>query len=161
MDHFFYLLSTIYYLRSSISDDIATSAGPPLRTGDPAGIRRKTKTPERGRARLRADCGLWMVDGAWTVNDTSPSGGGGSGTSGAACPHLFAAPQVISEQYRASRPRCGYHGAGTAFTRTNKLGLASRALGTLTVISSTGVALFETVESGAKPGHPPSVVDDS
>ena len=40
------------------------------------------------------------------------------------------------------------YGPGTARTRTNNLGLASCAAGTLTVISSTGVALLDTAESG-------------
>ena len=41
------------------------------------------------------------------------------------------------------------YGPGTARTRTNNLGLASCAAGTLTVTSSTGVELLDTAESGA------------
>jgi hypothetical protein len=54
------------------------------------------------------------------------------------------------------------YGAGFAATRMKCLGSLSRLRGKVTVISSTGVALLDTAETGVQPGQMPlRVVDDS
>jgi hypothetical protein len=58
MDYrFFYLLSLICYLRSSISDSRIKSAGPPTSIGDPAGFRRKPINSGKGWEEVVSDCG--------------------------------------------------------------------------------------------------------